>query len=278
MLSPALRNTGRTPSLPLRLRWNDRRIDLFSSRSMRLDFGHPSLLANYAYAWEIEVETPFNWMLIGCSSIPRNWFSQVCRQADALKQHVMKYSNKRCISFTIADGRMQRIRCWNLRIFIGLSSSKPVCLIVKMHRRLSHLTSDPIPSTCELRPTSTTRSTLRQQRRRLDDSIRSYASNDYSTFPPSMSEQSNYSARHCDLFNLLEQPSTVKHSPSQVGGTKSPLTERSASLRRYHRLNDRQANDPDNRHSNSSRKGLFRRVARNYFCMTMTASKADLSS
>ena len=114
-----------------------------------------------------------------------------------------------------------------------------------------------------------TRSTLRHQRRRLDDPILSYASNDYATFPPLINERNHDSTRYCDLFNLLERPPVVKHSRP---------TEDSSSMRRYHRLDDRKANNYTNRHCDSSAKGLFRRVARNYFCMPMTANKGEFSS
>ena len=151
-------------------------------------------------------------------------------------------------------------------------------MIFDMHCRLSHLPTNPIPSTCDLRPPLTTRSTLRQQRRRLDDPILIYASNDYATFPPPINEQSNYSARYCDLFNLLERTPTVKYSLPQLSEKKTRSTEDSSSMRRYYRLDDRKANNYANSHCDSSAKRLFRRVARNYFCMPMTANKGESSS
>jgi hypothetical protein len=119
-------------------------------------------------------------------------------------------------------------------------------MIFNMHCRLSSSTNE-FPCSSFILPQRSIHSdritTVRHRRRRLEDPILTYASNYYVTNPRQTSHSPSLTPIrtkdkniYCDLFNLLERPSSSQ---------------------------------PKNGKSRQS-KGFFRRVVRNYFCMPMT--------
>jgi hypothetical protein len=170
-----------------------------------------------------------------------------------------------------------------------------------------------------------------KRRQRLEDPIITHASNYYATLPHSISQsstqppplppprriyqQSNRNGIYCDLFNLLESPS----SPSSIINQKRKYNSNDDSLRRHHRpkhfenmytrkvknTNDRKHYHhyqqssfyKEKEHQNDTllstektkktndiyqrcwpNKGFFRRIIHNYFCMSSTIANSGYSS
>lgn len=123
----------------------------------------------------------------------------------------------------------------------------------------------------------------RRQRRRLEDPIITYASNYYATYshqilhsPPSSplltTRRSNKKSTHnkdafCDLYNLLEQPPSMKAKKKTLFKDHSINTD----------IQVKKTNEQTtSRHL--SNKGFLRRVACSYFCMLRTNTDGENSS
>ncbi|CAF3638969.1 unnamed protein product [Rotaria sordida] len=183
-----------------------------------------------------------------------------------------------------------------------------------------------------------------RRRRRLEDPITTYASNYYVTFPRQMSQspsqqasllplqysslsssrqqyhQSNHKNIYCDLFNLLERPSSptpslikqrkkyrsndyspcrhhclmdLKNSHTKVKCTNDRKRrhkrytynkenkcqdDKLSSIEQYDLPSEKAKKINDIYQRRSSKRGFFRRLVYNYFCLTSTLANKGYSS
>ena len=114
-----------------------------------------------------------------------------------------------------------------------------------------------------------------QQRRRLEDPVRTYASNYYVTNPQLPSPSSIYSSQssshqrsnekniYCDLYNLLERPSMIQEKKKRFFNYSKRTSSPKIILDRV-KIKDM------NKQQRSSNRDIFQRLLRNYFCMPIT--------
>lgn len=161
-----------------------------------------------------------------------------------------------------------------------------------------------------------------RRRRRLDDLVITHASNYYATLPHQIPaaappptpplppprrtyQRANRKDDFCDLFNLLEQPtSPVKHRRKRSSAQRYSRRQRRASERKTspckdtserpaahsttcpvrQRPRDTSAFTEKTKKTNeiyqrrTANKGFFRRVMRNYFCVSSTIANSGYSS